>query len=61
MTVSKAKRIANDKWDKDNMMRFTVAMPIKEYSELESFCNSHEFVRNKFIRDAIREKIEREK
>ena len=61
MTVSEAKRRANDKWTKANYRRLNIAMPLNEYDDFNNFCKENNITKNGFVREAIKEKMERDK
>lgn len=58
--VSKAQRKSNDKYDAEHMKRLSLIMNIEMFEKMENHIKTIGMKRNKFITDAIREKIERE-
>ena len=61
MTVSEAKKRANNKWVNANYKRVNLALNKEEYAEIEAYCNKHELSKNSFFKQAAKEKLEREK
>lgn len=60
MALSAAQRKANDKYIKEHYSQVKLSMPNHEAEALEQFCNSHGLTKAGFIRQAIKEKMERE-
>ena len=60
MTVSDAQKKANKKYFDNNYKQVKLSMPIKEAEELEEHCKRFQYTKAGFIRDAIKEKIEKE-
>ena len=60
MTVSDAQKKANKKYFDSNYKQVKLSMPIKEAEQLEQFCQEMNYSKAGFIRDAIKEKMERE-
>ena len=60
MTVSDAQKKANKKYFDNNYKQVKLSMPIKEAEELEEHCKRFQYTKAGFIRDAIKEKIERD-
>ena len=61
MTVSEAKKRANNKWVNANCKRVNLALTKEEYAEVEDYCNKHDLSKNSFFKQAAKEKLEREK
>ena len=60
MALSEAQRKANDKYIKEHYRQVKLSMPNEEAEALEKYCTSHGYTKAGFIRQAIREKMERE-
>lgn len=60
MALSEAKRKANDKWIKENYKQVKLSMPNEEARILEEYCKKNDCSKAGFIRDAVKEKIERD-
>lgn len=60
MAVSDAQKKANKKYFDNNYKQVKLSMPIKEAEELEEHCKRFQYTKAGFIRDAIKEKIERD-
>lgn len=60
MTVSDAQKKANKKYFDNNYKQVKLSMPIKEAEELEEHCKRFQYTKAGFIRDAIKEKIEKD-
>lgn len=60
MALSEAQRRAHEKYFKDNYRQVKLSMPNEEAETLEKYCASHGYTKAGFIRQAIREKMERE-
>lgn len=60
MALSDAQRKANDKYFKGNYKQVKLSMPNDEAEALEQFCTAHGYTKAGFIRQAIKEKMERE-
>ena len=61
MALSEAQRRANDKYIKDHYRQVKLSMPNDEAERLEEHCKEFQYSKAGFIRQAIREKIERER
>ena len=59
MALTSSQRKANDKYIKDHYSQVKLSMPNQEAEELERFCSNHGFTKAGFIRQAIKEKMER--
>ncbi|KIR01626.1 hypothetical protein P261_00440 [Lachnospiraceae bacterium TWA4] len=60
MALSEAQRKANDKYIKANYKQIKLSVPNKEAEELDAFLKANGITsRAGFIREAIKEKIER--
>ena len=60
MPISDAQRRAHENYFKDNYRQVKLSMPNEEAEALEKHCASHGYTKAGFIRQAIREKIDRE-
>lgn len=60
MALSNAQRKANDKYLKEHYKQVKLSMPKEEADALENHCTAHNYTKAGFIRQAIREKIERD-
>ena len=60
MAISEAQKKANKKYFDNNYKQVKLSMPIKEAEALENFCKKKNSSKAGFIRDAIKEKIERD-
>ena len=60
MAISEAQKKASKKYFDNNYKQVKLSMPIKEAEALENFCKKKECSKAGFIRDAIKEKIERD-
>lgn len=60
MALSDAQRKANDKYIKEHYRQVKLAMPKEEAEELELHCSKHGYTKAGFIRQSIREKIDRD-
>ena len=60
MTVSDAQKKANKKYFENNYKQVKLSMPIKEAEALDNYCKEKNCSKAGFIRDAIKEKIERD-
>ena len=60
MPISDAQRRAHEKYFKENYRQVKLSMPNEEADELEKHCSSNGYTKAGFIRQAIREKIERD-
>ena len=61
MALSEAQRRANDKYIKEHYKQVKLSMPNDEAELLEEHCKEFQYSKAGFIRQAIREKIERER
>ena len=61
MPISDARKKANQKWNAANYKQINLQLPIDEFNAINEFCDSTNQTRNGFIRQAIKEKIERER
>lgn len=57
MTYTENKKKNNQKWDKENLKRMSLAMPIKLYKQFEQYCNDNGMSKNGMINQIIAEKI----
>jgi len=60
MSTSDAQKKANKKYFDNNYKQVKLSMPNKEAEILENFCKEKQCSKAGFIREAIKEKIERE-
>ena len=60
MALSEAQRKANEKYIKEHYSQVKLSMPNKEAEVLNDHCKTFGYTKAGFIRQAIREKIERE-
>lgn len=60
MSTSDAQKRANKKYFDNNYKQVKLSMPIKEAEALEDFCKKKDCSKAGFIRDAIKEKINRD-
>lgn len=60
MALSDAQRKANDKYIKEHYKQVKLSMPKEEADALETHCAAHRYTKAGFIRQAIREKMERD-
>lgn len=60
MALTDAQRKANDKYIKEHYRQVKLSMPNEEADALEEYCAAHSYSKAGFIRQAIREKMERD-
>ena len=60
MPVSDAQRRAHEKYFKENYRQVKLSMPNEEAEALENHCSFYGYTKAGFIRQAIREKMERD-
>ena len=60
MAVSEAQKKANKKYFDNNYKQVKLSMPVDEAAALELHCEKYGYTKAGFIRDAIKEKIERD-
>ncbi len=60
MALSDAQRKANDKYIKEHYRQVKLSMPNEEADALENHCIAHGYTKAGFIRQAIREKMDRD-
>lgn len=60
MALSDKKRKSNDKWISENYKQVKLSMPNAEAEALEEHCKAFNYTKAGFIRQAIKEKIERD-
>lgn len=60
MGISEAQKKASKKYFDNNYKQVKLSMPIQEAETLENFCKEKNCSKAGFIRDAIKEKIERD-
>ena len=61
MALSDAQRRANDKYIKEHYKQVKLSMPNEEADALEDHCSIFGYKKAGFIRQAIREKMERDR
>ncbi len=59
MALTPAQRKANDKYIKGHYTQVKLSMPNDEAEQLDQFCAKHGYTKAGFIRQAIKEKMER--
>lgn len=59
ITLSKAQRKANDKYIKENYSQVKLSMPKEEAEKLASYCKEKGYTKAGFIRQAIKDKMDR--
>lgn len=57
--ISDARKRANKKWKDEHYKQVKLEMSIEEVNNLENICKLHNYSKAGFIREAIKEKIER--
>ena len=60
MALSESQRKANDKYIKEHYRQVKLSMPNEEADALEKHCVDYRYTKAGFIRQAIREKMERD-
>lgn len=60
MALSEAQRRANEKYLKEHYRQVKLSMPNSEADALEMHCGKHNYTKAGFIRQAVKEKIERD-
>ena len=60
MALSEAQRKANDKYIRDHYRQVKLSMPNEEADALENYCAANGCTKAGFIRDAIKEKMQRD-
>ena len=60
MALSEAQRKANDKYIKEHYKQVKLSIPNEEAETLEEYCKKHGYTKAGFIREAIKEKMERD-
>lgn len=60
LALSDAQRKANDKYIKNNYKQVKLSMPKEEAEKLDNYCTAKNCSKAGFIRQAIKEKMERE-
>ena len=60
MALTEAQRKANDKYIKEHYRQVKLSMPNEEADELEKYCSVNGYTKAGFIRQAIREKMDRD-
>lgn len=59
MSITEAQKKANKKYFDNNYKQVKLSMPISEAEKLETYCKNNNYSKAGFIREAIKEKIER--
>lgn len=60
VALSDAQKKANEKYLKNNYKQVKLSMPKAEAEALEEYCTNKKYTKAGFIRQAIKEKMERE-
>lgn len=60
LALTEARKKANEKWTKENYSQVKLSMPNAEAEALNEYCKVKGCTKAGFIRDAIKEKMERE-
>lgn len=60
MALSSAQKKANEKYIKANYIQIAIRVPKAEAEALENYCTTHNLTKAGFIRQAIKEKMERD-
>ena len=60
MALSAAQRKANDKYIKNNYSQVKLSMPNEEAQILDKYCKARNISKAGFIREAIKEKMQRD-
>ena len=60
LALTDARKKANEKYIQNNYKQVKLSMPIIEAEALEEHCEKYNYSRAGFIREAIKEKIERD-
>lgn len=60
MPLSEAKKRANQKWNKKNLRVVRAYLSVEEHAKFLDYCDKHGYTQSTFIKDSIREKMERE-
>ena len=60
IALSEKKRISNDRWIKENYKQVKLSMPNKEAEALEAHCAKFNYSKAGFIRQAIKDKMQRD-
>ncbi len=60
MALSASQRKANDKYIKENYKQVKLSMPNAEAEALEMYCTAHKLSKAGFIRQLIRDAIQRD-
>lgn len=60
VALSEAQRKANDKYIQNNYKQVKLSMPNAEAETLDQYCKDKQLTKAGFIRQAIKEKMERE-
>ena len=60
MAVSEAQKRANKKYFDSNYKQVKLSMPTEEAEALEKHCEEYDYTKAGFIREAIKEKIQRD-
>ena len=60
MALSKSQKAANERWIKANYTAVKLSMPNKEAEILADYCSKNNLTKAGFIRQAIKEKMERD-
>ncbi len=60
LALTEARKKANEKYIQNNYKQVKLSMPNAEAEALEEYCKKKEYTKAGFIRQAIKEKMERE-
>ena len=60
MSVSESQKRASKKYFDNNYKQVKLSMPLKEAQDLENHCIKNNYSKAGFIREAIKEKIDRD-
>lgn len=60
MSVSESQKRASKKYFENNYKQVKLSMPLKEAQDLENHCIKNNYSKAGFIREAIKEKIDRD-
>ena len=60
IAVSEAKKKANKKWESANCKRMNIVLSNEEAERIANYCKEKNISKNGFLREAAKEKMERE-
>ena len=58
MPLSEKRKASNRRWDEKNLKRLSLAIPIELFNELDAHLRETGMTRNRFITEAITEKLD---